>query len=244
MPESHRPFVRGAWYATPDEKQRFLRRIFDDTAPNYERIARWGWFGTGAAYRRGALLRAGVTPEMRVLDVASGTGPVARSLMEILRSPGQIVCVEPSAGMIAESRKTVPAVHHQTTAERIPEPDASFDFLSMGFALRHVDDLDATFREFRRVLKPGGRALIMEVAPPPSGAGKAAFRLYFKHVLPALSLGITADRKSWRLMRYYYDSMEQMIPHEEILAALRAAGFARVERRTMLGCFAEYLADR
>lgn len=244
MTQSHRPFVRGAWYATPEEKQRFLRRIFDDTAPHYERITSWGWLGTGDAYRRDALLRAGVTPDMRVLDVASGTGPVARSLMKILRSPGQIVCVEPSAGMIAQSRRTVPAVHHQTTAESIPEPDASFDFLAMGFALRHVDDLGATFREFRRVLKPGGRALIMEVTPPPSRAGRAAFRLYFKHVLPALSLGLTADRKAWRLMRYYYDSMEQMTPGEEILAALREAGFAHVERRTMLGCFTEYLAER
>ncbi|MEX0760692.1 MAG: methyltransferase domain-containing protein, partial [Tistlia sp.] len=150
MTNRHKPFVVGDYYSSPAEKQDFLRAIFDRTAPHYEGIARWGWFGSGEIYRRNALRRAGVTPAMKVIDVASGTGPVGRALMKILSSPDQIVCVEPSAGMIAESRKTVPAVHHQSTAEALPVPDQSFDFLTMGFALRHVDDLDATFREFHR----------------------------------------------------------------------------------------------
>ncbi len=243
MPDSDQHLGTGAWYSTRFEKQRFLRRIFDDTAPRYDRIVRWGWFGTDATYRRNALLRAGVKPDMRVLDVASGTGLVARSLMSILRSPDLIVCVEPSPGMIAELRKTVPTIHHETTAERIPEPDASFEFLTMGFALRHVDDLEETFREFRRVLKPNGKALILEVTPP-AGPGKLLFRMYFKYLLPALSLALTADRQYWRLMRYYYESMEQMVSGEEILAKMRQAGFARVERRVLLGCFTEYLAER
>ena len=121
MTDSRKPFVVGDYYSSRVEKQRFLRDIFDKTAPYYEGIAFWGWLGSGGIYRRNVLRRAGVKPYMRVIDVASGTGPVARALMSILDSPDQIVCVEPSAGMIAESRKRVPCTHHQATAESLPE---------------------------------------------------------------------------------------------------------------------------
>lgn len=244
MQDHRRPTVVGSYYNSPAEKQAFLRQIFDRTAPYYEGIARWGWFGTGAAYRRSALLRAGVTPGMRVIDVASGTGPVARALMEILDSPDQIVCVEPSAGMIAESKKTVPAVHHQSTAEALPVADASFDMLVMGFALRHVDDLDATFAEFRRVVKDGGRVLIMDVTIPDHPVGRALFTAYFKHILPTLTQVFSGSREAGRLMRYYWQTMAQMTPRDEVTAILREAGFRDVQHRVLLGCFSEYLATR
>lgn len=244
MSDSRRPFVVGEYYSSPDEKQQFLRAIFDKTAPYYEGIARWGWFGSGAAYRRWALKRAGVTPEMRVIDVASGTGPVARALMEILESPDQIVCVEPSAGMIAESKKTVPAIHHQSTAEALPVEDESFDFLTMGFALRHVDNLDESFREFRRVVKDGGKVFIMDVTIPDHAVGKVLFKAYFKYLLPWFTLLFSWNREAYRLMRYYWETMEQMTPREEVADILREAGFREAHHRVYLGCFSEYEAVR
>lgn len=242
--DSRKPFVVGEYYAGPAEKQQFLRDIFDRTAPYYESIAAWGWFGSGGIYRRNALRRAGLRRDMRVIDVASGTGPVARALMRLLDSPDQIVCVEPSAGMIAESRKTVPCVHHQATAENLPVADQSFDFLTMGFALRHVDDLDATFREFRRVLKDGGTALILDVTMPDHPVGRFFFRAYFKHILPALTLVFSRDREAHRLMRYYWETMEQMMGRAEVAEVIREAGFSRVDHRVFLGCFSEYKAMR
>jgi demethylmenaquinone methyltransferase / 2-methoxy-6-polyprenyl-1,4-benzoquinol methylase len=239
-----RPHVVGRYYDCPEGKQRFLRDIFDRTAPFYEAIARWGWFGTGDAYRRSALRRAGFRPDMRAIDVASGTGPTARALLRVVHHPDQVVCAEPSAGMIAEARKSVPCVHHQTTAEDLPVADASFDFLTMGFALRHVDDLDATFREFRRVLRPGGKALIMDVTTPESAVGRILFTAYFKHVLPALALVFSRDRAAYRLMKYYWETMEQMTRREEVADIMRAAGFRSVEHRVYLGCFSEYEAVR
>lgn len=244
MTDSRKPFVVGGYYTTRDEKQKFLRRIFDRTAPYYEGIARWGWFGTGGIYRRNVLRRAGVTRNMRVIDVASGTGPVARALMTLLDSPDQIVCVEPSAGMIAESRKTVPCVHHQATAEALPVMDESFDFLTMGFALRHVDDLDATFEEFHRVLKVGGKALVLDVTMPSGRVGRFFFRAYFKHILPALTLVFSRDSEAHRLMKYYWETMEQMTDREDVQTIMREAGFRSVKHRVLLGCFSEYEAIR
>lgn len=244
MAESHRPFVVGDYYRSPEEKQQFLREIFDRTAPYYESIARWGWFGTGDLYRRNVLRRAGVRPDMRVIDVASGTGPVARALLSILRGPEQLVCVEPSAGMISESRKTVPSVHLQATAEALPVEDRSFDFLTMGFALRHVDDLEATFREFHRVLKDDGKALVLDVTIPDNAFGRLLFKTYFKHVLPRLTLLFSRNREAHRLMKYYWETMEQMTGRDHVADILRAAGFRSVTHRVLLGCFSEYEAVR
>jgi demethylmenaquinone methyltransferase/2-methoxy-6-polyprenyl-1,4-benzoquinol methylase len=242
--DARKPYVVGRYYDGPEQKQRFLRDIFDRTAPLYEAIARWGWLGSGDIYRRSALRRAGLQPHMRAIDVASGTGPTARAVLRIVGRPEQVVCVEPSAGMIAESRKRLPCIHHQATAENLPVPDASFDFLTMGFALRHVDDLDATFREFHRVLRPGGKALILDVTVPESRVGRALFAAYFKHLLPRLTLALSRDREAYRLMTYYWETMEQMTGREEVLGSMREAGFRSVAHRVFLGCFSEYEAVR
>ena len=244
MSEDNKPIVVGEYYDSPAGKQVFLRKVFDDTSKNYEAIAKWGWLGTGDKYRHDALLRHGVTAKMRVLDVATGTGQVARALLKILDHPDQIECVEPSTGMIAEAKTRVPVVFHQSTAEDLPVDDDSFDFLTMGFALRHVDSLEDSFREFRRVLKEGGTVLIMDVTVPQRTIPKALFRTYFKHILPVAAMLFTWDRNSFHLMRYYWESMNQMVPVENVMDSLKRAGFAKVEHNSLLGCFSEYVAHK
>jgi len=242
--DTRKPYVIGSYYTNRAEKQKFLRDIFDRAAPYYEGIAKWGWLGSGQIYRRNVLRRAGIKRGMRVIDVASGTGPVARALMALLDNPEQIVCVEPSAGMIAESRKSVPCVHLQATAECLPVGDQSFDFLTMGFALRHVDDLDKTFREFHRVLADGGKALVLDVTIPENRLGRWIFKAYFKHILPAFTLVFSRNRDAHRLMKYYWDTMEQMTGREQVAEFMREAGFRSVTHRVLLGCFSEYEAVR
>lgn len=146
--------------------------------------------------------------------------------------------------MIAESRKSVPAVHHQSTAEALPVPDGTFDFLTMGFALRHVDNLEDSFSEAHRVLKDGGKALIMDVTLPDSSVGKFFFRAYFKHILPAFTFIFSRDREAYRLIKYYWDTMEQMIDRDEVVEILREASFRTVAHKVLIGCFSEYPAER
>lgn len=242
MPGPHASLIEH--YKDADEKQTFLRKIFDDAAPHYESIARLGFFGSGQWYRKDALRRAGLAPGMRVLDVASGTGPTARAIRDIVGDEKLITCLEPSAGMMAESKKTLGCEHIQATAEAIPLANESYDFLTMGFALRHVDDLERAFVEYHRVLKPGGKVLLLELTLPERAIPRFFLKLYFKYFLPVVIRVLTRSKQAAHMMWYYWDTMETVVPPETVIGALKRAGFIRVERRVSIGLFSEYEAVR
>ncbi len=227
-------------YRSLEAKPQFLRGIFDRTAPHYEAINRWGFFGSGDWYRRQALLRAGLTPGMRVLDVAAGTGPTARAAAGIVGDAGHIVCLDASLGMLRVSQQALGARHVQGVADRLPVRSGSFDFLTMGFALRHVENLENAFREYRRALRPGGKALILDTIKPRSRAAQVFAKVYFHDVLPWCARLITGNAETSTLVKYYWDSMSQMLPPERVCDAMRAAGFQDVAGRVLMGIFSEF----
>jgi demethylmenaquinone methyltransferase/2-methoxy-6-polyprenyl-1,4-benzoquinol methylase len=229
------------YYATPEARRRFIARSFDAAAGDYERVDRLLAFGTGAWYRRQALLRAGLAPGMRMLDVAVGTGLVAREAARILGDARSVVGIDPSAGMIAASAPEAFALV-RGRAEALPFAAGAFDFLSLGFALRHVDDLEGTFREFRRVLKPGGRLLLLEITRPASSLGATLLKGYLRGAVPWLSRLVARDPGTPGLYRYYWDTIEGCAPPAQILATLAATGFAATERFVQLGFLSEYRA--
>ena len=149
------------YYGDERGRRHFLRDLFDGNARDYDYVERLLALGSGSWYRRHALLRAGLAPGMHVLDVATGTGLVAREAMAIIGPEGTVVGLDPSAGMLAEAHRLLPMRLVRGRGERLPLRDASFDFVSMGFALRHVTDLNALFGEFHRVLKPGGSLCVL-----------------------------------------------------------------------------------
>ncbi|MBP0447113.1 class I SAM-dependent methyltransferase [Roseomonas sp. SSH11] len=230
-------------YAHAGEREGFVRALFDATAPHYDRIDRIFSLGTGPGYRRRALREAGLRPGMRVLDVAVGTGLVARQAVAITGDPALVTGLDPSEGMLAEARKTLPGVTLiQGRAEKIPLPDASVDFLSMGYALRHVADLGAAFAEYRRVLKPGGTVLLLEIGRPESRLAHVVERFYMGAVIPALCWIAAPRHRSGELMKYYWETIEACVPAEAILGALRKAGFTDPACTTELEVFRAYTA--
>ena len=232
-----------AYYADEAQHTQYLRRIFDDTAPDYDRIERLLALGSGPWYRRSALQRAGLATGARVLDVGIGTGLVAREALHLIGSEGQLVGVDPSPGMMAQVR--LPGVELlQGRAESLPRPDASCDFLSMGYALRHLPDVHAAFAEFHRVLRPGGRLVILEITKPTGRMGTMLLRTYMRACVPLLARLVARQRDTAELWRYYWDTIEACIPPASVLAALHAAGFTQVACHTELGMFSEYTATR
>ena len=229
------------YYHRADEKRAFLREAFDGAAGDYDRVERIMALGSGAWYRRRALGRAGLAPGMRVLDVATGTGLVAREAAAVVGDAALVLGVDPSHGMLAEASRGLPGVRLTLgTAEQLPVADASADFLSMGYALRHVSDLAVTFREFRRALRPGGRVCVLEITRPDGRLRLAALRLYMRWVVPGLTRLAARRTDSHRLWAYYWDTIEQCVAPEQILHAMRDAGFDDVRRHVEMGIFSEY----
>jgi demethylmenaquinone methyltransferase / 2-methoxy-6-polyprenyl-1,4-benzoquinol methylase len=129
-------------------------------------------------------------------------------------------------------------------AEALPLRSESLDFISMGYALRHVADLRPAFAELRRVLRPGGRLLILEMVPPQAPLPRFLSRLYLKHLVPSLTTLVTGNRRARRLMQYYWETVDHCVPPEVVMEALRAAGFAEVRRTVQFGLLTEYQGVR
>lgn len=228
-------------YETPEAKPAFVNRLFDRGARYYDGVVNWGFLHSGSFYRRWVQRRHGLKPGMHVLDVACGTGLVAAEAAKILGSAENITCLDPSSGMLAEARKKLPATFVQGRAEALPLRDESFDFLTMGYALRHVMELEQAFAEYHRVLRPGGKALILEITKPTGAVGNFFFRLYFGRIYPALTQLFTRSRDAREMMAYYWETMDACVRPESVLAAMRAAGFADVKRKNLWGLFSEYI---
>jgi demethylmenaquinone methyltransferase/2-methoxy-6-polyprenyl-1,4-benzoquinol methylase len=234
--------VLGRYYETARDRESFLSELFDDVAGYYELIGRTLDFGSGLMYRRQALLRAGLCPGMKLLDVATGTGLMARGARQVVGTSGRVIGIDPSRGMLGEARKNPAGPLVQGRAEALPFRDGQFDMLSMGFALRHVPDLALTFREYRRVLRREGRLLLLEVSRPNSAAMRWLIRNHFQRVLPLIMRIRTRNRPAELLMKYFWDTIDQCVPPETILGTLRESGFGVVRRRVYAGFMSEYVA--
>lgn len=228
------------YYDRQSRRERFVRTLFDRGARTYEQIDSVFSLGSGPRYRREALLRSGLAPGQRLLDIAIGTGLVAREALRILERPADVIGLDVSAGMLGEARRNLPVPLLQAQAEAIPLADATIDLVTVGYALRHFADLNRTFAEFRRVLRPGGSVLILEIDQPESRAGQAALRVYLGRVVPALSRWLGGGRDAGEMMRYFWDTIETCVPPAMIEGALAGAGFTQVACEVQLGIFRAY----
>jgi demethylmenaquinone methyltransferase/2-methoxy-6-polyprenyl-1,4-benzoquinol methylase len=232
------------YYGPASGKREFLREIFDATAGDYDRVERILALGSGRWYRRQALRRAGLSRGMHVLDVATGTGLVAREAIEIVGDDRFVVGIDPSIGMISQARSLDRLLPVLGVGESLPFDDGHFDFISMGYALRHLPDLRQAFAEYHRVLKPGGRACIMEISRPEGRLKNRLLGAYFQLVLPTLARLVEASRDTHRLWQYYWETIDQCVAPEIVLNAMRDVGFVDVKRNVSLGIFSEYVGAK
>lgn len=231
-------------YRTDEEKPAFVQRLFDAGAPFYDRVVGWGFLGTGTMYRKMAERRAGLTPGMRLLDAAAGTGLMAGAAIQLGVLPGDVTCLDPSPGMLAVAREKLAVRTIVASADAIPQPGEAFDFITMGYALRHVASLEGTFGEYLRVLRPGGKLLILEITKPANRFGNWWFRWWFRDAYPALTQWLTRNRDAQKMMRYYWETMDAVVPPAAIMEALRTAGFTQVRRQVVGRILSEYTATK
>ncbi len=231
-------------YQSIEEKPAFVNQLFNAGAEHYDAVVDWGFLRTGGWYRRWALQRQGLKRGDHLLDVACGTGLVAIAAQRVLGTAENITCLDPSEGMLNVAKTKLSAQFVLGRAEALPFPDNSFDFLTMGYALRHVTSLEATFQEYRRVLKPGGKILILEVTKPASRFGAFLFRIYFGKIYPSITQFFTRSRAARDMMTYYWETMDACVPPPKVLEALRTVGLVEVKQTKLLHLFSEYSAKK
>ena len=229
-------------FETETEKPDFVNQLFDRSAQLYDGVVSWGFLGTGSQYRRAVLRQHGLRAGQRLLDVGCGTGLVALEAARLLGTAENITCLDPSAGMLSVAKLKLNARFVQGRAEEIPLPDDSFDFLTMGYALRHVATLEQAFHEYHRVLARGGKVLLLEITKPSNRVGTAVLKAYFNGVYPWLARMFTRSEAARDLLKYYWETIEACIRPELILEALSKTGFKDVKRDSRFGVLSEYTA--
>jgi demethylmenaquinone methyltransferase/2-methoxy-6-polyprenyl-1,4-benzoquinol methylase len=238
----HSPLT--SYYETDQKRSPYVVDLFNRTAKHYNTIE--GLFlNGGLLYRRLSLKYAGLRPGMKVLDVAIGTAAVARGASRIVGPTGAVFGVDPSPGMLSEARKNFQGPLTRGFAENLPFASDTFDFVTMGIALRHVSDLVATFAEYRRVLKPGGKLWILEGHLPESDIGHKITRFVWARVIPGMTLVSTRSREAKLLMDFYWDTVEKCVPPATILQAMNEVGFKASRFKVVVpGAFCEYTGQK
>lgn len=243
-PEHAPHAVLPQWYPASEVRQDFVNDLFDRTAKHYDWVCKAMAFGTGNLHRRRTLTWAGFRKGMKLLDLATGTGLVAQAALDLGAKPEEVVGIDPSIGMLAENRKRRSVALVRGGGQSLPFADQSFDFVTIGYALRHVPDLDELFAGIRRVLRPGGKLLVLEISKPRSKVGTALCRVYLRRIVPFVGRITTGDKDTARLMQYYWDTIEACVPGETILAAMTGAGLLDAKRRVTGGILSDYVARR
>ncbi len=213
-------------------KEQAVRTMFDAIAPRYDLMNRLMTFRLDVGWRRRTVQRLALPTGARVLDVACGTGDLCRDLVRAGYRP---VGVDFSHGMLAAARTGAPLVN--ADALRLPVADASVDGLTCGFALRNFVELAPMFGESARVLRPGGRIALLEVATPPNPLMRFGHAIYFGQVVPRLG-ALLSDADAYR---YLPDSVAYLPDTATLLAMIADAGFERVSRVELTGGIAQLI---
>lgn len=202
-------------------KAEHVESMFDRISGRYDLMNRLLTFGLDVRWRRRTVAALGGRSGGIVVDIACGTGDLCRDLMH---AGYRTIGVDFSAGMLAAARTTASLVRGD--ALRLPVRDASVDGVTCGFALRNFTALEPFFAECARVLRPGGRLALLEVAEPTGRIARAGHQAYFRHVVPMVGR-LLSDGSAYR---YLPESTAYLPTHVELVRAVDAAGFEQVER--------------
>ena len=224
---------------SPAEKTARVRGVFDSVAGNYDLMNDLMSGGLHRLWKRFALSQTGLCPGQRALDVASGTGDLGAGVARQVGREGLAVLTDINREMLSRGRDRMidrglgkQVAYVIANAERLPFPDRSFDCVTIGFGLRNVTDKAAALASMRRVLRPGGRLLVLEFSKPTLEILKPAYDAYSFIILPRLGGIVAGDSASYR---YLAESI-RMHPDQPALAdMIRAAGFDECRWHNLAG---------
>jgi len=213
-----------------DDKANLVRDVFDSVASRYDIMNDLMSAGLHRLWKRHTIAQAAARPGDVVLDLAGGTGDLAREFSKRVGPTGHVVLADINAAMLKQGRSRLVDAGvsgnlsiAQVDAQDLPFEDGTFDCITIAFGLRNVTDKDAALRSMFRVLKTGGKAMILEFSEP-SRAIKPAYDLYSFKVLPTLGKLVAGDSDSYQ---YLAESIRMHPDQETLKAMMEEAGFER-----------------
>ena len=219
-----------------EEKVRAVRAMFDTIAPRYDLVNRIMTFRMDVGWRRRAIRALDLGSRSVVVDLACGTGDMCIDLVDAGHRP---IGVDLSFGMLAAARTDAPLVHGD--ALHLPFPDGAVDGVTCGFALRNFVSLPPMLAELARILRPGGRIALLDVAEPPNPVMRLGHSVYFGRVVPLIG-GLLSDKAAYR---YLPKSVAYLPEPRELLGMVADAGFDGAERTLLSGGISQlYTATR
>lgn len=222
--------------------------MFDRIASTYDAVNGVLSLGMHHGWRQRALAHLPARDGLRVLDVATGTGDVLLALLDDKRV-ARVLGVDLSDEMLARGRVKL-AEHARARdgalergdAMRLPVEDATHDVVTISFGIRNVVDIDQAFRDFRRVLAPGGRLIVLEFSTPEPGPFAALYGVYRRHILPRVGAALSGDAHAYR---YLDRTIESFPSGDAMLERMRRAGFKSVAKEPLaFGAVTVYVGDR
>jgi len=200
--------------------------MFDRIAHRYDRVNTVLSAGTDSGWRRRAARETGLRPGGSALDVACGSGKLTAELAKIAGDAGRVVGLDFSPQMLDVARRNHPRLEFmQGDAVSLPFDDASFDASSIAFGLRNLADPIRGLREMLRVVKPGGRAVVLEFVRPPRGVVGGAYRVYLRTLLPAVGGMLSGEPSAYR---YLSDTVDSYRSPGELADMVMRAGWSHV----------------
>ena len=213
-----------------DDKASLVRGVFDSVASRYDIMNDLMSAGLHRLWKRHTISQAAVRPGDVVLDLAGGTGDLAREFSKKVGKDGHVVLADINAAMLKQGRSRLVDAGvagnlsiAQVDAQNLPFDDGTFDCITIAFGLRNVTDKDAALRSMFRVLKTGGKAMILEFSEP-SKAIKPAYDLYSFKVLPTIGKLVAGDSDSYQ---YLAESIRMHPDQETLKSMMQEAGFER-----------------
>lgn len=214
------------------EKARRVRGVFDSVAERYDLMNDLMSGGLHRIWKAFALGRTGLRPGDSALDLAGGTGDLSRGLLRQVGDEGRVLLSDINASMLARGRDRLvdegageSLSVAQADAESLPFPDRRFDCVTIAFGLRNVTRKDRALAEMYRVLKPGGRLLVLEFSRP-NPLIRPVYDLYSFQILPRLGEWVVGDAESYR---YLAESIRKHPDQPTLGGMMETAGFARVD---------------
>ncbi|MGD1110621.1 MAG: ubiquinone/menaquinone biosynthesis methyltransferase [Mycobacterium sp.] len=212
------------WNESDEAKSSYVKELFSALAKRYNVMTDVWTLGLHRVWKRQAMKLCALQPGERVLDVATGTGDLAFAEQVAVRPEGHVVGVDSCAAMLEVARRRQGGAidFQEGDAMDLRFPDSSCDVVTIGFGLRNVADRGQALREFRRVLRPGGRLMVLDFSTPNSKALRGVHDLLYFRLMPALGWAFAWHRDAHH---YTSDSIRTWLSREELSKAMLEAGF-------------------